>query len=118
MSKRCVGLAILTSQILCIPGAADRDIGQKFAGQRPTDPFVAARRGSATYAWVGRFRELLDERGGDLLVRRDQILAQLLGLPGMSSSLLDNGGPSGAFSRVPSHLLVVGDDSEVRRIKA
>ena len=115
MSKRCVGLAILTSQILSIAGAADRDIGLKFAVRRPTDPFVAARRGDA---WVGRFRELLDERGGDLLVRRDQILAQLLGLPGMSSSLLDNGGPSGAFSRVPSHLLVVGDDSEVRRIKA
>ena len=115
MSKRCVGLAILTSQILFIAGAADRDRGPKCAGRRPTDPFVAARRGDA---WVGRFRELLDERGGDLLVRRDQILAQLLGLPGMSSSLLDNGGPSGAFSRVPSHLLVVGDDSEVRRIKA
>ena len=114
MSKRCVGLAILTSQILMIAGA-DRDPGLKFAAQLPTDPFVAARRGDA---WVGRFRELLDERGGDLLVRRDQILAQLLGLPGMSSSLLDNGGPSGAFSRVPSHLLVVGDDSEVRRIKA
>ena len=114
MSKRCVGLAILTSQTLLIAGA-DRDHGLKFAVRRPTDPFVAARRGDA---WVGRFRELLDERGGDLLVRRDQILAQLLGLPGMSSSLLDNGGPSGAFSRVPSHLLVVGDDSEVRRIKA
>ena len=108
MSKRCVGLAILTSQTLSIAGAADPDTGLKFAGRRPTDPFVA---------WVGRFRELLDERGGDLLVRRDQILAQLLGQPGMSSSLLDNGGPSGAFSRVPSHLLVVGDDSEVRRIK-
>ena len=115
MSKRCVGLAILTSQILSIAGAADQDPGLKFAGQRPTDPFVAARRGDA---WVCRFREPLDERGGDLLVRRDQIFAQLLGLPGMSSSLLDNGGPSGAFSRVPSHLLVVGDDSEVRRIKA
>ena len=76
MSKRCVGLAILTSQILFIAGAADRDIGPKCAGRRPTDPFVAARRASATCAWVGRFRELLDERIGDLLVEHGERLAQ------------------------------------------